>query len=149
MINGETHMTTLAEHLAALNAEKLAWVAEDPANRWTGLWVEDLSHWHEMGIFTVAQFKRYENETLFWDIYKEVTGCRPRHINLKDMSDDELQREIDLLGRMMEDEIKREEEWEAEMIAYAQEDAEEENAARDEAPLPIDYVACKHQDGWL
>ncbi len=140
---------TLAEHLAALNAEKLAWVAEDPDNRWTGLWVEDLAHWHEMGVFTVAQFKRYENETLFWEMYKDATGIRPRHVNLKDMSDEDLEREINLLGRMMEDEIKREEEWMAEEMAYAQEDAEKENKLREETPLPIDYVACHYQDGWL
>lgn len=140
---------TLAEHLAALNAEKLAWIAEDPDNRWTGLYVEELDHWAEMGIFTVAQFKRYENETLFWEMYKDVTGIRPRHINLKDMSDEELEREIDLLGRMMEDEIKREEEWRAEEMAYIQEVAEEENAKRDEEPLAIDYVAANYQEGWL
>lgn len=140
---------TLAEHLAALNAEKLAWVAEDPDNRWTGLWVEDLAHWAEYGVYTVAQFKRYENETLFWEMYKDVTGCRPRHVNLKNMSDEELQHEIDLLGRMLEDEIKRQEEWEAEEMAYAQEAAEEENKLRDELPHPIDYVACHYQEGWL
>ena len=142
-------MTSLASHLAALNAEKLAWVAEDPANRWTGLWVEDLSHWAEMGIHTVAQFKRYENETLFWDMYKEVTGCRPRHINLKDMSDEELEKEINLLGRMMEDEIRREEEWLKEEEAYRLEQEAEKAAWLAEQPEAIDYVACKHQEGWL
>jgi hypothetical protein len=139
---------TLAEHLAALNAEKLAWMAAGP-DRWTGLWVEDLDHWAEIGVFTVAQFKRYDNETMFWEMHKEVFGVRPRHVNLKDMTDEELETELNLLGRMMEDEIKRQEEWEAEEMAYAQEDAEEENAKRDERPLPIDYVACHYQDGWL
>jgi len=147
----ETHMTriTLAAHLAALNAEKLAWVAEDPANRWTGLWVEDLIYWAGLGIFTVKDFQRHDNETMFWEMYKEVFGVRPRHVNLKDMSDEELETELNLLGRMMEDEIKRQQEWEADEIAYAQEDAEVENAKRDEAPLPIDYVACHYQEGWL
>lgn len=145
----EKNMNTLAQHLAALNAEKLAWVAEDPANRWTGLYVEELDFWAEMGVYTVAQFKRHENETLFWEMYKDVTGCRPRHVNLKDMTDEELERELDLLGRMLEDEIKREEEWEAEEMAYTQEAAEEENVLRDEMPLAIDYVACKYQEGWL
>jgi len=142
-------MTSLASHLAALNAEKLAWVAEDPANRWTGLWVEDLSHWAEMGIHSVAQFKRYENETLFWDMYKEVTGCRPRHINLKDMSDEVLEKEINLLGRMMEDEIRREEEWQRQEEEYRLEQEAEKAAWLAEQPEAIDYVACKHQEGWL
>lgn len=139
---------TLAQHLKNLNAEKQAWMDAGP-DRWTGFWVEDLAHWAEMGVTTVAEFKRYDNETLFWDMYKEVTGCRPRHVNLKDMSDEELEKEINLLGRMMEDEIKREEEWAAEEMAYAQEDAEIENKQRDEEPLPIDYIACHHQEGWL
>ena len=140
---------TLAEHLAALNAEKLAWVAEDPDNRWTGLWVDDLAHWHEMGIFTVAQFKRYENETLFWEMYKDATGVRPRHVNLKDMSDEELEREINLLGRMIEDEIKREEEWLKEEEAFRLEQDAEREAWLREQPEKIDYVACKYQAGWL
>jgi hypothetical protein len=50
---------------------------------------------------------------------------------------------------MMEDEIKREEEWRAQEMIFIQEDAEEENIKRDEAPLPIDYVAHNYQDGWL
>lgn len=142
-------MMTLAQHLANLNAEKRAWVAEDPANRWTGLYVEELDFWAEMGVYTVAQFKRHENETLFWEMYKDATGIRPRHINLSDMSDEQLEREIDLLGRMIEDEIKREEEWKLEEMAWAQEDAEIENVKRDEMPLAIDYVAANYQDGWL
>ena len=140
---------TLAEHLAALNAEKLAWIAEDPDNRWAGLWVEDLNHWAEQGIHTVAQFKRYELETLIWEMYKDATGISPRHMDFKSMTDEELQAEADSLGRMIDSQIQAEEDWQADMMAYAQSDAEEENAARDEAPLPIDYVACHYQDGWL
>jgi len=140
---------TLAQHLADLNAKTRAWVAEDPNNRWAGLYVEELDFWAEQGIFTVAQFKRHENETLFWEMYKDATGIRPRHVNLKLMSDEELEMEIDLLGRMIEDEIKREEEWCAQEMAYLQEEAEEENARRDREPLPIDYVAANYQEGWL
>lgn len=148
MIKGND-MTTLAEHLAALNAEKLAWVAEDPDNRWTGLWVEDLAHWHEMDIFTVAQFKRYDLETLVWEMYKDAMGFRPRHIDLKSMTDEELQREADYLGECISRQIEADVENDYLSMIYAQEDAEEENVARDEAPLPIDYIACRHQDGWL
>ena len=140
---------TLAQHLSNLNAEKLAWIAEDPDNRWAGLWVEDLAHWAEMNIFTVAQFKRYDLETLVWEMYKDAMGFRPRHIDFKSMSDEELQAEADSLGRMITSQIEADKDWEAEMISFAQEDAEIENVQRDEAPLPIDYVACHHQEGWL
>ena len=140
---------TLAEYIAARNAETLAWIAEDPDNRWAGLIVDDLAFWAEQGILTVKDFERHNLICTIWDLFKDVTGCRPRHMDFESMSNEELEREIDLLGRMLEDEIKRDEEWEAEMIAYAQEDAEIENKARDEMPEPIDYVACHHQEGWL
>ena len=139
----------LAQYIATRNAETLAWIAEDPDNRWACLIVDDLAFWAEQGILTVKDFNRHNLECTIWDLYRDVTGSRPRHMDFKSMSYEDLERECDLLSRMLEDEIKRDEEWEAEMIAYAQEDAEIENKARDEMPEPIDYVACKHQEGWL
>lgn len=140
---------TLAAHIAALNAEKLAWIAEDPDNRWTGLYVEDLAHWAEIGVLTVLDFQRYELQSLVWEMYKDVTGIRPRHMDFDSMSLEDLQREVDYLDRQMQASIAYDEECEYLSMVYAQEDAEQENIARDEAPLPIDYVACHHQDGWL
>lgn len=139
----------LAQYIATRNAETLAWIAEDPDNRWAGLIVDDLAFWAEQGILTVKDFNRHNLECTIWDLYRDVFGTRPRHMDFKSMSYEELERECDLLGKMLEDEIKREEEWEAEMIAYAQEDAEIENAARAEMPEKIDFVACKYQEGWL
>lgn len=140
---------TLAQYIANRNTETLAWIAEDPNNRWAGLIVDDLVFWAEQGILTVKDFNRHNLECTIWDLYRDVFGTRPRHMDFKSMSYEELERECDLLGKMLEDEIKRNEEWEAEMIAYAQEDAEIENKARDEMPLTIDYVAANYQDGWL
>ena len=145
----ENDTITLAQYIATRNAETLAWIAEDPDNRWAGLIVDDLAFWAEQGILTVKDFNRHNLECTIWDLYRDVTGCRPRHMDFKSMSYEDLERECDLLGRMLEDEIKRDEEWEAEMIAYAQEDAEIENVARDEMPEPIDYVAANYQEGWL
>ena len=140
---------TLAEHLAALNAEKLAWIAEDPDNRWTGLYVEELDFWAEMGVETVAQFQRHEMESMVWEMYKDVTGIRPRHLDFKSMSDEELNDLVDWLDSQMEravaDEeawLKQEQEWEAERAA-------EHEAWLAEQPEPIDYVACHYQEGWL
>lgn len=140
---------TLAEHLAALNAKTLAWIAEDPDNRWAGLYVEDLAHWAGYGVFTVAEFKRHEDIQLIWEMYKDVTGIRPRHMDFDSMSDEDLQQEIRYLSERMEYAIRDEEEMDYLSMLYAQEDAEEENVKRDEAPLPIDYVACHYQEGWL
>lgn len=140
---------TLAEFLAAKNAKTLAWVAEDPDNRWAGLLTEDLAHWAEIGIHTVAQYRRYDLETFVWEMYKDVTGIRPRHMDFKSMSDEDLQKEADYLMREHKRQVEEDYSWETLSAEYAYQDALEENVARDEAPLPIDYVACLHQDGWL
>jgi hypothetical protein len=148
MINGE-HDMTLAAHLAALNAKTLAWIAEDPANRWAGLLTEDLTHWAEMGIHTVADFERYELETLVWDMYKDATGIRPRHLNLKSMSLEELQDLVNYCGRQIEAQIEADARWEAEEEAYRIEQEAVRAAWLAEQPEPIDYLACHYQDGWL
>jgi hypothetical protein len=140
---------TLAEHLAALNAEKLAWIAEDPDNRWTGLYVEDLDHWAEYGVYTVAQFQRYELESMVWEMYKDVTGFRPRHLDFKSMSDEELNDLTDYLGRQMEAAIEADAQWEREMEEMREHDAAEHAAWLAEQPEAIDYVACHYQEGWL
>lgn len=139
----------LAQYLRSINAKTEAWVAEDPDNRWAGMVTEDLSHWAEMGIHTVAQYKRYDLETLVWDMYKDAYGFRPRHIDFKSMTDEELQKEADYLGRAIERQIEEDKEWEAEMMECAYQDAVEEDEARAERPETIDYVACKYQEGWL
>jgi hypothetical protein len=144
----ENYMT-LAEHLAALNAKTLAWIAEDPANRWAGLLTEDLTHWAEMGIHTVADFERYELETLVWDMYKDATGIRPRHLNLKSMSLEELQDLVNYCGKQIEAQIEADARWEAEEEAYRIEQEAVRAAWLAEQPEPIDYLACKHQEGWL
>jgi len=140
---------TLAEHLAALNAKTLAWIAEDPDNRWAGLIVEDLAHWAEMGIHTVEQYKRYDLETLVWDMYKDAVGIRPRHLDFKSMSDAELETLANYLGKQIEAQIEADEEWDRQEMEYAYQDALEEDMERAEQPEKIDYVACRYQEGWL
>ncbi len=140
---------TLAEHLAALNAEKLAWMAVDPDNRWTGLYDEDLAHWAEIGVLTVQDFQRYELQSLVWEMYKDVTGIRPRHMDFDSMSLEDLQREVDYLEREMERSIEEDKFW----AEQAEHEAELMEASlepmMDDQPDPIDYVACHYQEGWL
>lgn len=142
---------TLAEYIADRNAATLAWIAEDPDNRWAGLIVDDLAFWAEMGIHTVAQYKRHDLEALVWDMYKDAMGFRPRHIDFSSMTDEELEAEADSLGRMIERQIQEEEDysWEDEDTSGWPRLTEEEEVALAEAPEPIDYVAANYQDGWL
>lgn len=140
---------SLAAYLAERNAATLAWIAEDPDNRWAGLIVEDLDFWAGMGVYTVEDYKRHDLISLIWDMYKDVTGIRPRHMDFDSMSLADLQQEADYLGSRIEAEIEAEAEYEAQEMIMAMEFAERENAKRDEDPLLIDYVAANYQDGWL
>lgn len=74
-------MTDLLTYIKTLNAETLAWVAEDSANRWAGTLVEDLDHWAGYGITTPSHLKRYLDECAYSDGYKEVYGRRPRFVS--------------------------------------------------------------------
>lgn len=140
---------TLAQYLRERNAATEAWVAEDPTNRWAGTYTEDLAHWAEIGVLTVRDFMRYEMETQYSELHKDAYGFRPRGVNLSEWSYEELVEETDRMYEYMASQAEREAEWQAQEMAYIQEAAEEENAARAEMPEPIDYVACKHQEGWL
>jgi hypothetical protein len=140
---------TLAQYIAERNAETLAWIAEDPSNRWAGLIVQDLAHWAEQGILTVRDFQRHDLICTIWDLYRDVTGMRPRHMDFDSMSFDELQAEVISLSYSAALEREREAEMEAMQMEYAYLDALEEDMERSERPEPIDYVAHNYQDGWL
>lgn len=143
----ESNMT-LSEHLAALNAEKIAWMAEAPG-RWTGLWVEDLSHWAEIGVHTVEDFKRYDLIQMIWEMYKDVTGIRPRHMDFDSMSYEDLVKEADYLSSQMDRAIAEDEAWLREIQEEEAQLKLERDAWLAEQPEPIDYVACHYQEGWL
>ena len=140
---------TLAEYLRERNAKTEAWVAEDPANRWAGMYTEDLSHWAEMGITTVAQLERYEMETSIWDLFKEVHGFRPRHIDFNSMTDEDLKSEYKVLIDELELQAERDAEYGSYLMASLEDEALEEDKRRSEMPEPIDYVANNYQEGWL
>lgn len=123
-------MNALTAHIVALNLATKAWVAVDPTNRWAGLLVEDLGHWAEHGVHTVAEFNRYLDECAYSDGYKEVYGVRPGYISR--MSDAELASALDSLSAVAKDEAKREE-------FYASLDAENARLDAMENPAPLPY----------
>lgn len=140
---------SLADHLRSLNAKTEAWIAEDPTNRWAGLYTEDLAHWAEIGVLTVRDFKRHEMESTIWDLYKDVTGCRPRHMDFSKMSYEELEKECDYLWSQMDAQIEADAEWERREEEFRLEQDAERAAWLAEQPEKIDYVACRYQEGWL
>ena len=111
-------MSELVKHIEALNAETLAWVAEDPSNRWAGTLTTDLDHWNEYGVYTVEDLECYLLVNCISDMYKSLNGFRPRAWNFDEMSLEELQEVYNGLCAQS----KREYEWEQEQ--EAQEEAE-------------------------
>jgi len=90
---GEKKMTLL-EKIQAMNAEKRAWVAEDPEHRGAGMLYEDLEHWATHGVTTAEELDRFLLETDLWEAYKQAYGVRPRHMDMASMTIDELQGHI-------------------------------------------------------
>lgn len=103
-------MNALQAHIQEKNAEKVAWVAEDPKNRWSAMLVDDPAHWAEMGIHTVEEFEKY---VLVSDIYETTRSCygyKPNWNNLMSLSIAELHSELALLENECVVQLKREQE---------------------------------------
>ena len=70
-------MTTLLQHIESLNA-KADLLMEQETGLWMSKWTDDLSYWHDMGIFTVEDFERNSLINSISDASKELYGCRLR-----------------------------------------------------------------------
>ena len=90
------HAALLA-HIQAKNAKTLAWVAEDPTNRWAGTLVEDLDHWTQDDIHTPEAFEHYMLATAAYDAHKDAYGFKPDWRVVNAMSDSELREWLDHL----------------------------------------------------
>jgi len=99
-------MNALLAHIKAENEKTAAWVAEDSANRWAGMIVEDLDHWAGYGVTTVAEYERYMMEASYVDLYKSVHGIKPRWVEFDNISDEELSADYDSLLVALEENNK-------------------------------------------
>ena len=106
MVTNDT--SALVAHIRARNAKTEAWVAEDPANRWAGLLVDDPAHWAAYGITTPEQFDHY---LLVCDVYegtRSVFGYKPSWAAINAMTTAELEAESATLSRMAREDAERE-----------------------------------------
>lgn len=46
-------------------------------------------------------------ECIIWDAYKDAYGVRPRHMNLESMTEEELTKELEFLGKVIEENEKQ------------------------------------------
>ena len=87
---------TLLEHIKNINAKSKKWMNENPGS-WAGMVPEDIKFWNDQGIFTVEDYERDSLITSVYEMHKEAFGVKGRHYNFKEMSNEELEKELDTL----------------------------------------------------
>ena len=93
-------MNALVQHIEAINVKTQAWVDADPKNRWAGSVVTDPKHWAEYGIYTPAEYDRYQDEMTLYELASTAyTKSHARSLNTSAMSDTDLQKAIDNYGK--------------------------------------------------
>lgn len=100
-------MNELIEYVKAENVKTLAWINEDPSNRWASLHSEDLEDWEARGIYNLNDFKRDELATYIYEAYKDAYGVKGRHYNFEEMSFEELEEEAKRISNAVSEEIER------------------------------------------
>lgn len=70
-------MTTLLQHIESLNAQADLMMAQEPG-LWMSKYTDDMSHWADMGVYTVEDFRRNELINGISDASKDLYGCRLR-----------------------------------------------------------------------
>ena len=98
-------MKALLNEIKARNIKTKAWVAEDPKNRWAGLYPEDEDHWVERGITTLEALERDELECYIYDAHKTAFGVKGRHYDFKAMSLQELKDEADYISKACDEQL--------------------------------------------
>jgi hypothetical protein len=96
-----TEQLELRELLEAKKAEAVRMLESGEAQI-IGYPVTDLDHWAEYGVKSVADYDRYSLVSYIWDAYKEAHGFRPRHMDLNEMTMEELEAVADRVSKEVE-----------------------------------------------
>jgi len=107
----DTNMTTLLQHIESLNAHADVMMAQEPG-LWMSKWTDDISHWNEMGIFTVEDFERNSLINNISDASKELYGCRLR-LDWDEMSIDRMKEMYKNICDQLNEQFEMEKEAEA------------------------------------
>jgi flagellar motility protein MotE (MotC chaperone) len=116
------------------NEKTLAWVAADPKNRFASLYIEEESHWIELGIHTLEDLERYELISYIYEGHKDAFGVKGRHYNFDDMSLQELREESGYIRKSIAEALEAKESLNQQCLTEFQEQLEKiiENGAKDE-----------------
>lgn len=102
---------TLLQHIKNINTKSKKWMEENPGS-WAGMVTEDIKYWNDQGIFTVEDYERDSLITSVYEMHKDAYGVKGRHYNFKEMSNEDLQKELDHLCEVAKREREIEERYE-------------------------------------
>ena len=117
-------MNELLAYLEARNVSTRLWVAAGEQRFATTL-TESSEHWAVRNVFTPEDLDVYLMRNDLWDLYKEVTGVRPRHINIDAMDGAEVKEMYDGLLDELEDHVANQKSAEAEAVVEFEEQVQE------------------------
>lgn len=106
MTNLTQDQQALQAHIIKTNAEFRANVAARGGVVFCAP-VEDVQFWIDNGINTVEEYERNQAWSLFYDMYKDVMGVRPRHYDFDKMTLADIEGEIAFLTKHQEYENNR------------------------------------------
>ena len=109
-------MLELLQEIKSRNIKTKAWIAEDPKNRWAGLYPEDEAYWVEREITNLDELERDELATYIYDAHKTAFGTKGRHYNFNAMSLQELKDEADYISKACDEQMELEAKMEKEAI---------------------------------
>ena len=104
-------MKTLLQHIKDINAKSKKWMDENPGS-WAGMVPEDIKFWNKQGIFTVEEYERSNLITSVYEMHKDAYGVKGRHYDFDNMSNKELEEELDRLCAVAKAEREAEEKFE-------------------------------------
>lgn len=104
-------MKTLLQHIKDINAQSKKWMDENPGS-WAGMVPEDIKFWNDQGIFTVEDYERDSLITSVYEMHKDAYGVKGRHYDFDNMSNKELEEELDRLCAVAKAEREAEEKFE-------------------------------------
>jgi len=102
---------TLLQHIKNINAQSKKWMNENPGS-WAGMVPEDIKFWNDQGIFTVEDYERDSLITSVYEMHKDAYGVKGRHYDFNNMSNKELEEELDRLCAVAKAEREAEEKFE-------------------------------------
>jgi len=110
-MKGKKNTMTLLQHIKNINAQSKKWMNENPGS-WAGMIPEDIKFWNDQGIFTVEDYERDSLITSVYEMHKDAYGVKGRHYDFDNMSNKELEEELERLCKVAQAEREAEEKFE-------------------------------------